>query len=288
MATGSTYNAAQHATYDQMAAYLSSRSGLNYQVALNWLRAEGSTVGNNPLGLTSGHPAQFIHAATWQAALDASIQNLFNNPAYKRVVAAIRGRDPAAQRAAIIASPWAEGNYNHGSSFSGAGIPGYAGGSSAGPAAGSGAYGGGTSAGGGGAVGFAGAGGPVTILQPGPVGLAAGLYPIPRELIGQPGVECSPGFVKAVISVGPFQTLQGFVSPQDLPAGAANACVRGGTAEAKAGDPFSGRPSVDPGAIAGPIFSGLFGWVPSAIADLFILALILILAVSGGRDLLGD
>ena len=50
MSTETTFNPAQGATYGQMAAYLSAHSGLDYHVALNWLRAESSTVRGNPLG----------------------------------------------------------------------------------------------------------------------------------------------------------------------------------------------------------------------------------------------
>lgn len=78
----------------------------------------------------------------------------------------------------------------------------------------------------------------VTIVTPSIGGSLTGLYPIPRGLVGQPCVACAEGFVPAIISVGPVQTLQGFVSPQDAP-GQANACVRAGT---KPGD----RPSPDP------------------------------------------
>lgn len=93
----------------------------------------------------------------------------------------------------------------------------------------------------------------VTILTPGLAGI--GLYPIPRESIGQPCVECAPGYVPAIVSVGPVQTLQGFASPESVP-GLANACVKAGT---KPGD----RPdssAVIPDAVGGfvaPLIAGL-------------------------------
>lgn len=113
-----------------------------------------------------------------------------------------------------------------------------------------------------------------TILQPGTTGI--GLYPIPRESIGQPCVECAPGFVPAIVSVGPVQLLQGFTGPQDS-GGHANACVRAGT---KPGD----RPSSDPGTIAGdvlgawvaPLLNGLSELGRNLALLVFILAVLLV------------
>jgi hypothetical protein len=273
------YNPAQGATYGQMAAYLSAHSGLDYNVALNWLHAESSTVRGNPLGLThrQGGVSVFSHFANYQQALDASIANLRNNPVYARVLAAIRGGSPAAERAAIVASPWAGGNYNHGASFSTAGIPGTASVATSPPPIGV-AHG----SSGGGAYAPAAAGGQVTILEPNGAQVLAGLFPIPRELIGNNGVECAPGYVKAVVSVGPFQTLQGFTSPESV-AGQANACVRGGTVP---GDRPSGVPDVA-GAIAA-IPGQFVGAAAPLIAGVAVLAVVGVLGWSGAKDLLGD
>jgi hypothetical protein len=98
----------------------------------------------------------------------------------------------------------------------------------------------------------------VRILAPGNAGI--GLYPIPHEDIGRPCVECAAGFVPAVVSVGPVQSLQGFTAPQDLPAGAPNACVRAGT---KPGD----RPSSDPGAVVGNALGSIID-IPALIGGL--------------------
>lgn len=97
----------------------------------------------------------------------------------------------------------------------------------------------------------------VEILKPAVPGI--GLYPIPRDAIGKPCVQCAPGFVPAIVSVGPIQTLQGFVSPEDTH-GAANACVVAGT---KPGD----RPAADPGAIAGQAIGSIID-VPALVGGL--------------------
>lgn len=93
----------------------------------------------------------------------------------------------------------------------------------------------------------------VTILAPGLSGI--GLYPIPRESIGQPCVECAAGYVPAIVTVGPVQSLQGFTTPQDAH-GAANACVKAGT---KPGDrPDSSAVVPDAiGSFVGPLIAGL-------------------------------
>lgn len=80
----------------------------------------------------------------------------------------------------------------------------------------------------------------------------SGVYPIPRALVGQPCVQCSAGWVPAIVSVGPVQTVQGYVSPQDAP-GKANACVKAGT---NPGD----RPGV--GGVPGQVVDS----IPGAIA----------------------
>lgn len=118
----------------------------------------------------------------------------------------------------------------------------------------------------------------VTILTPGLSGI--GLYPIPRDSIGQACVECAPGYVPAIVSVGPVQTLQGFASPQDVP-GQANACVKAGT---KVGD----RPdssSVLPDAFAG-LANALLGAFTPLLINGAVLVVVLMLAYSGLRDVL--
>lgn len=102
----------------------------------------------------------------------------------------------------------------------------------------------------------------VTIVTPANgVSANVGLYAIPADLVGKPCIECAPGFVPALVSVGPVQTLQGFTSPENT-GGAANACVREGT---KPGD----HPAADVGGVAGGLFAATIGPAIDAAASAF-------------------
>lgn len=284
---GTGYNPTMGATYGQMATYLAARSGLDYHVALNWLRAEGSQQKGNPLGVnyTAAHGPTYY--ANWRQGLDAAVALLNRSSAYSRILAAIRGRSPADERAAIVASPWSgSSHYGGGAHFSTAGIPGATTGSPPGlfnPGA--------TldpsqvtdKRGAPGSTGApAAAGGQVTVLEPNGAQALAGIFPIPRDSIGNDGVQCAPGYVKAIVSVGPIQTLQGFTSPESVP-GQANACVRGGTAP---GDRPSGLPDV--GAAIAALPGQLVGAAVPLIAGVAVLAAVGVLGWSGAKDLLGD
>ena len=275
---GTGFNPTMGATYGQMAQYLSAQSGLDYNVALNWLRSEGSQQRGNPLGVnwTAAHGPTYY--ANWRAGLDAAVALLRRSANYAGIRRAIAGGSPAAERAAIVASPWSgSSHYANGAHFSTAGIPGAVGSSDVVPAA----YR--TPAGAPGDTGApAAAGGQVTILEPNGVQSLAGYFPIPRELIGKSDVECAPGYVKAIITVGPIQTLQGYTSPESAP-GQANACVRGGTKE---GDRPSGLPDV--GAAIAALPGQLVGAAVPLIAGVAVLAVVGILGWSGVKDLLGD
>jgi hypothetical protein len=253
------YNPYQGATYAQMATYLSSKSGLDYRVALNWLHAEGSQQKGNPLGVDYTAKTGPRLFASWQAGLDRAVQLLTTSSNYKNIVSAIRSGNPAAERAAIVASPWSgSSHYGGGAHFPTAGITGAvpAATPSSSPAS---------------------SPGTVVILQPSVKGI--GLYPIPRDSIGKANVQCAAGYVPAVVSVGPIQTLQGFVSPQDTN-GAANACVLAGTQEGARPD----SSGIVTGAI--PSIFGNFSWLPGLAVNLAILGLGGFLIISGASQAL--
>jgi hypothetical protein len=103
---GTGYNPTMGATYGQMATYLASKSGLDYHVALNWLRSEGSQQRGNPLGANYSAAHGPTYYANWRQGLDAAVALLRGSSNYRGILAAIRGGSPAAERAAIVASPW--------------------------------------------------------------------------------------------------------------------------------------------------------------------------------------
>ena len=121
-----------------LAAALAGFSGLDYHVALNWLNAENSVAGNgtNPLGILAGNSAgsglevgSSGRFAVYRSALDgvkAAAWLLAHGSHYPAVRTAIATGTPAQQRAAIVGSGWAAGNYHGGTSFSSAGISGTA------------------------------------------------------------------------------------------------------------------------------------------------------------------
>lgn len=134
-------------TREQLAAALSSFSGLDYRVALNWLGAENSKVGNgtNALGIKCGNskgsgleigcdPYGFAIYRSATDGMKAAAWLVAHGP-YSGIRNAIAKGTPAQQRAAIVASPWAGGNYHGGVGFSSAGLGGSTT-SSRGPAAG--------------------------------------------------------------------------------------------------------------------------------------------------------
>ena len=126
MATdGTGFNPTMGATYGEMARYLAAQSGLEYHVALNWLRSEGSQQRGNPLGVnyTAAHGPTYY--ANWRQGLDAAVALLRRSANYRGILAAIARNNPAAERAAIVASPWSgSSHYGGGAHFSTAGIPG--------------------------------------------------------------------------------------------------------------------------------------------------------------------
>jgi hypothetical protein len=100
----------------------------------------------------------------------------------------------------------------------------------------------------------------VTIIAPGNgVTAGVGVYAIPHELIGAACAECAPGFVPAIVSVGPVQLLQGYTGPQDS-GGHPNACVRAGTKEGE-------HPAADPGQVAGGLLGSIID-VPALVGGL--------------------
>jgi hypothetical protein len=124
-----------------LAHLMSSLTGLDYQVALNWLNAENSQVGHgtNPLGIQCGNsrgsgleigcqPASGGRSfAIYRSSLDgirAAAWLLMHGSHYGGVRAAIAAHDPAAERLALVRSGWAAGGYHGGSGFSGGGITG--------------------------------------------------------------------------------------------------------------------------------------------------------------------
>lgn len=118
----SNYNPYQGATYEQMATYLSQKTGLDYHVAYNWLRAEGSQISGNPLGVGG---TQHITYSSWQAGLDAAVALLKSNSLYRGIWLAIHTGNPAAERQSIVLSPWSgSSHYGGGAHFSTAGIGG--------------------------------------------------------------------------------------------------------------------------------------------------------------------
>ena len=126
-------------TRAHLATLLSSLTGLDYHVAYNWLGAENSVYPTNPLGTlystnmdaygsktAVGATGRFARFATPEDGIRAAAHEILARPYYTGVLAAIRAKDPAAQRLAIVLSPWAGGNNHGGSGFSSAGIGGHA------------------------------------------------------------------------------------------------------------------------------------------------------------------
>lgn len=118
------YNPYQGATYTDMAKYLADKSGLEFHVALNWLRAEGSQQHGNPLGYGYTKERGPVTFGNWRQGLDAAVNLLRTSSYYRPIQAAIAGGSPAAERAAIVNSPWSGTTYSHGATFPTAGIPG--------------------------------------------------------------------------------------------------------------------------------------------------------------------
>ena len=128
-----------------LAHLMATLTGMDYQVALNWLNAENSQVGHgtNPLGIECGnsagsgleigrqsvvgHDGRTRCFAVYRSSLDgirAAAWLLMHGSHYAGVRAAIKAHDPAAERLALVNSGWAAGNYHGGSGFSGAGTSG--------------------------------------------------------------------------------------------------------------------------------------------------------------------
>ena len=106
---------------NENAAYLASKTGLDKNVALAWLKNEGQATANptNPLNILYGGYRQqiqnpgsrFARFPSTQAGLDEAAW-LINNSSYDSGVrAAIATKSPALQARAIERSPWAAGNY---------------------------------------------------------------------------------------------------------------------------------------------------------------------------------
>lgn len=183
----------QGASYEVMAAYLARATGLDYTIAYDWLRSEGSVIPGNPLGLTGG--GHFLTFPTWQAGMDAIARTIATLPYYAGIRAAIKSANPSAQRAAIIASPWDKGHYAGGAHFFGgkpaptAPVP---------PSSG------------------------LLPFLPG----SGDVYPIPKDRVADPGA-CPTGYNRAVVDPqlnGLFGT--NYVPIDQLAPGEANACVK--------------------------------------------------------------
>ena len=120
-----------------LASTISAVTGLDVQVAINWLNAENSVVGHgtNPLGILCGNSrgsglevgcdGRFAIYRSSTDGARAAGWLLLHGP-YAGVRQAIATGTPQAQRAAIVRSPWAFGNYHNGDGFSAAGISGSA------------------------------------------------------------------------------------------------------------------------------------------------------------------
>lgn len=124
-----------------LASLLASISGLDYQVAFNWLTAENSDFPSNPLGILSGNSrgsglevgrtGRFAAYASDTDGIRAAWWLLQHGP-YGGIRAAIKTKNPALERQAIVNSPWAGGHYVHGKGFPTTGIAGAAGSSGGG------------------------------------------------------------------------------------------------------------------------------------------------------------
>lgn len=109
----------------------------NEQFVYDWEKSEGGGGVWNPVnqGPDPAHPeltttgSQYGGGAADYASLGAGLQgtlDYLDMPYYSGVKAGLMNNDPAAARAALIASPWAASHYNNGSSFSTAPLPGQA------------------------------------------------------------------------------------------------------------------------------------------------------------------
>jgi hypothetical protein len=107
---------------NENAAYLASKTGLDKNVALAWLKNEGQTTANptNPLNILYGGYRQqiknpgsrFAKFPSTQAGLDEAAWLINNSSYYSGIRAAIATKNPALQARAIERSPWAAGNYD--------------------------------------------------------------------------------------------------------------------------------------------------------------------------------
>lgn len=106
----------------------------NAQFAYDWEVSEGGGGKNNPLnqGPVTGHPeltttgSQYGGGASDFASYAAGIVgavDYLNYSNYAGVLKGLQNNDPAAAKAALIASPWAAGHYGGGSGFSDAALP---------------------------------------------------------------------------------------------------------------------------------------------------------------------
>jgi hypothetical protein len=109
------------------AQYLASKTGLNPNVALAWLKNECQATPNptNPLNIdfngaaVSGADKQvgklgpFAVYNTTQAGLDAAANQINHSAYYSGIRTAIRSGNPWAQAQAIQNSPWAGGHYGY-------------------------------------------------------------------------------------------------------------------------------------------------------------------------------
>ena len=297
-----------------LAQLLSRLTGLDYNVAYDWLTAENSSIPTDPLGILRGNsPYQTGSSGrfgTYASAFDGirGAAWLIAHGPYAKVRDAIKHGTPAQQRLAIIESPWAGGNYNHGASFPTAGIPGAvagvdpiykgtaksvakpkakpaAGGSGSADAAAAAYYGS--------VIGIttvraanASACSQVTILKQAYPWQQ--VIPIPRANIGDPCVQGPDGWSPAIVDPGLLRMVPflggDWVNPSDVP-GQANAYVAPGV---QVGSHFdaSQAPGAAASAVPGLDFSGFFKGLPAVMVSATILGTSAVLVLMGVRELL--
>jgi hypothetical protein len=109
----------------------------NQQFVYDWEKSEGGGGVDNPLnqGPVPGQPqltttgSQYGGGAADFASVDAGLQgalDYLDMPAYSGIKTNLENNQPAAARAALIASPWAASHYGNGANFSTAPLPGQA------------------------------------------------------------------------------------------------------------------------------------------------------------------
>lgn len=128
----------------------------------------------------------------------------------------------------------------------------------------------------------------VTILAPsfGAIAGALGVFPIPRDSIGQPCVQCAQGWQLAVVTRTDYNSLNGYTDPATLPPNTPNACVKDGMREGQKVGPEGA-----PGAVAdaaGRLLQLDLSNVGPLVVNVGVLGVAAWLVLTGLRDVLGD